>query len=125
MTTLTIIVPVYNETSTILEILKNISKVNIEKQIIVVDDYSSDSSREKILSMEHMIDKIILHEKNLGKGAAIKSAQKFINGKYVIIQDADLEYDPNDYEKLIEPLKKKEANAFGFHSSDFIIQRNA
>ena len=108
MTTLTIIVPVYNETSTILEILKNISKVNIEKQIIVVDDYSSDGSREKILSMKHMIDKIILHEKNLGKGAAIKSAQKFIKGQYVIIQDADMEYDPNDYEKLIEPLKKKQ-----------------
>ena len=108
MTTLTIIVPVYNETSTILEILKNISKVNIEKQIIVVDDYSSDGSREKILSMKHMIDKIILHEKNLGKGAAIKSAQEFIKGQYVIIQDADLEYDPNDYEKLIEPLKKKQ-----------------
>ena len=108
MTTLTIIVPVYNETSTILEILKNISKVNIEKQIIVVDDYSSDGSREKILSMKHMIDKIILHEKNLGKGAAIKSAQEFIKGQYVIIQDADLEYDPKDYEKLIEPLIKKQ-----------------
>jgi glycosyltransferase involved in cell wall biosynthesis len=108
MTTLTIIVPAYNETSTILEILKKISKVNIDKQIIVIDDCSSDDSREKILSMKYMIDKIILHDKNLGKGAAIKSAQKFIKGQYVIIQDADLEYDPNDYEKLIEPLKKKQ-----------------
>ena len=108
MTTLTIIVPAYNETSTILEILKNISKVNISKQLIVIDDCSSDDSREKILSMKYMIDKIILHDKNLGKGAAIKSAQKLIKGQYVIIQDADLEYDPNDYEKLIEPLKKKQ-----------------
>ena len=107
MTTLTIILPAYNETNTILEILKKISKVNMDKQVIVIDDCSSDDSREKIFSMKHMIDKIILHDKNLGKGAAIKSAQKFIKGQYVIIQDADLEYDPNDYEKLIEPLKKK------------------
>ena len=108
MTTLTIIVPTYNETNTILEILKKISKVNMDKQVIVIDDCSSDDSREKILSMKYMINKIILHDRNLGKGAAIKSAQKFIKGQYVIIQDADLEYDPNDYEKLIEPLKKKQ-----------------
>ena len=106
MTTLTIIMPVYNETRTISQILQKIFKIKIDKQLIVVDDFSSDGSREKILSFKDTIDKIILHEKNLGKGAAIKSAKEFINGKYVIIQDADLEYDPNDYEKLIEPLKK-------------------
>jgi len=111
MTTLTIIMPVYNETRTISEILQKIFKIKIDKQLIVVDDFSSDGSREKILSFKDRIDKIILHEKNLGKGAAIKSAKEFINGKYVIIQDADLEYDPNDYEKLIEPLKKKETKA--------------
>ena len=111
MTTLTIIMPVYNETRTISQILQKIFKIKIDKQLIVVDDFSSDGSREKILSFKDRIDKIILHEKNLGKGAAIKSAKEFISGKYVIIQDADLEYDPNDYEKLIEPLKKKETKA--------------
>ena len=108
MTTLTIIIPVYNETSTITEILQKVINVNIDKQIIVVDDYSTDNSKEKILIMKNKIDEIIFHEKNLGKGAAIKSGQKFVKGKYVIIQDADLEYDPNDYEKLIEPLKNKQ-----------------
>jgi len=108
MTTLTIIIPVYNETSTITEILQKVINVNIDKQIIVVDDYSTDNSREKILKMKNKIDEIIFHEKNLGKGAAIKSGQKFVKGKYVIIQDADLEYDPSDYEKLIEPLKNKQ-----------------
>ena len=108
MTTLTIIIPVYNETSTITEILQKVINVNIDKQIIVVDDYSTDNSKEKILIMKNKIDEIIFHEKNLGKGAAIKSAQKFVKGKYVIIQDADLEYDPSDYEKLIEPLKNKQ-----------------
>jgi len=104
MTTLTIIMPVYNETRTISQILQKISEIKIDKQLIVVDDFSSDGSREKILSFKDRVDKIILHEKNLGKGAAIKSAQEFIIGKYVIIQDADLEYDPSDYDKLMKPF---------------------
>ena len=109
MTTLTIIMPVYNETRTISQILQKIFKIKIDKQLIVVDDFSSDGSREKILSFKDRVDKIILHEKNLGKGAAIKSAKEFIIGKYVIIQDADLEYDPNDYDKLMEPLLEKKS----------------
>ena len=105
MKTLTIIVPVYNETSTISKILQKILKVNIDKQIIVVDDFSSDGSREKILKMKSRIDKIIFHKKNLGKGAAIRSAQKFVKGKYVIIQDADLEYNPGEYKQLLKAFK--------------------
>ena len=106
MNKLTIIVPVYNETRTICDILDKISKIKIDKQIIVIDDCSTDGSKEKILSKKSKIDKLLFHEKNLGKGAAIRSAQKYIDGDYIIIQDADLEYDPNDYYSLLEKISK-------------------
>ena len=100
MTILTVIVPVYNETNTIVKIIDQILKIKIKKQIIVVDDCSTDGSKEKIIKNKRKINKIIFHKKNLGKGAAIRTAQKYIKGKLVIIQDADLEYDPKDYKKL-------------------------
>tara|TARA_B100001250_G_C19764464_1_gene774046 strand:- start:98 stop:793 length:696 start_codon:yes stop_codon:yes gene_type:complete len=108
MKLLTIIIPVYNEKNTIIKIIDKIKALNFEKQIIVVDDYSSDGSRDIILESKDKIDKIILHDANLGKGAAIRSAQKYIEGKFTIIQDADLEYDPNDYFSLLEYIQKNE-----------------
>ena len=108
---LSIIIPVFNETNTILKILNRISKIKIKKQIIVVDDCSNDGTKEKIKKNKLNIDKVIFHKKNLGKGAAIKSAQKFVKGNYVIIQDADLEYNPKDYKKLLKPFSKKNTHA--------------
>ena len=109
---LTIIIPVYNEINTINILLKKVIEVGIDKQIIVVDDFSSDGTREIIIkNFENKIDKLILHEKNLGKGAAIISAKKYINGDFVIIQDADLEYDPNQYILFLNELKKKKIDA--------------
>ena len=105
MVYLTIIIPVYNETNTIIKILNKIKSVNITKQIIVVDDCSNDGTRQKLIKNKSKLDKLLLHNKNLGKGAAIRTAQKHIKGKFVIIQDADLEYNPYDYKKLIKPLK--------------------
>ena len=107
MKLLTVIIPVYNESKTITKILNKVIKIKISKQIILVDDCSTDNSKKKILNLKSKINKIIFHKKNLGKGAAIKSAQKFVKGSYVIIQDADLEYDPKDYFKIINVLKKK------------------
>ena len=107
MTILTIIIPVYNETNTIVKIIDQILKTKIKKQIIVVDDCSTDGSKEKIIKNKRKIHKIVFHKKNLGKGAAIRTAQKYIKGKLVIIQDADLEYNPKDYKKLIKPIIKK------------------
>ena len=107
MQKLTVIIPVYNESKTILKIIDKVLKVNIDKQIIVVDDCSSDDSANKILSISNKIDKIIFHEKNLGKGSAIKTAQKYVEGSHVIIQDADLEYDPKDYKNLMIPFFDK------------------
>ncbi len=103
---LTVIIPAYNEINTIDILLKKVLETKIEKQIIVVDDFSTDGTRERIISnFKEKIDKLIFHEKNLGKGAAIISAQKYVNGDYVIIQDADLEYDPNQYQLLINEAK--------------------
>lgn len=100
----TIIIPVFNEKNYITEIINRVKKnLNYKKQIIIVDDYSSDGSRLLIKNIKG-IDKKIFHKKNLGKGAAIKSATPHIKGNIVIIQDADLEYDPKDLNKLIKML---------------------
>ena len=106
---LSIIIPVYNEIKTIKKLLLKVVNQQIKDiQIIVVDDFSTDGTTEVIKNdLYQYIDKIIYHEKNMGKGAAIRSAQKFVNGDIVIIQDADLEYDPEDYEKLIDPIINK------------------
>ena len=104
---LTIIIPCYNEEKTIQKIIQKVLKQEyIKKQIIVVDDKSSDDYIKKILLFKNKINKIIFHNKNKGKGACIRSAQMYVKGDIVIIQDADLEYDPQDYKKLIDPIIK-------------------
>ncbi|MBD3363237.1 glycosyltransferase [Candidatus Dojkabacteria bacterium] len=108
---LSIIIPCFNEKNTIIEIIKKIEKVNlgtIEKEIIIVDDGSDDGTN---LLLENLSNKyrVIFHTRNKGKGACIKSALKYVNGEIVLIQDADLEYDPNDYPSLIKPILKKQS----------------
>ena len=103
---ISVIIPCFNEVRTIGAIVDKINKLkNLNIQIIVVDDCSTDGSldfiKKKIINK---IDRLVIHKKNLGKGAAIKSAVKFIKGDIVIIQDADLEYNPKDYYKLINPI---------------------
>ena len=105
MVSLTIIIPVYNETNTIIKIINKINSINLSKQIIVVDDCSNDGTKQKLIKNRSKIDKLLFHNKNLGKGAAIRTAQKHIRGRFVIIQDADLEYNPKDYKNLIIPLR--------------------
>lgn len=115
MKTLSIIIPVYNEENTITGILRQVTAVNlglIQKQIIAVDDGSTDKTAEilKKLSSGYLI---LRHEKNLGKGAAIKTALPHLRGEYTIIQDADLEYDPADWPKLLAALDKNTAAVYG------------
>lgn len=109
MKKISIIIPCYNESKTIGKILKKILNQNyIKKQIIIVDDNSSDNSLEIIKKYSKNINKIILHKNNKGKGACIISAKKYIKGSAVIIQDGDLEYDPRDYKKLLNPIFNKQ-----------------
>tara|TARA_Y100000768_G_scaffold375898_1_gene347260 strand:+ start:645 stop:1349 length:705 start_codon:yes stop_codon:yes gene_type:complete len=104
----TIIIPVFNEKNYIDKIIKRIKKnIFYDKQIIVVDDCSHDGS-SKIIKKIKDIDKKIFHKKNMGKGAAIKSATPYIKGNYVAIQDADLEYNPKDLNKLLKIMITKD-----------------
>jgi glycosyltransferase involved in cell wall biosynthesis len=107
---ISIIIPCYNEVSNLEKIIKKINQQkNIKKEIILVDDFSNDGSRYLIKKFLYKkVDKVIYHKKNYGKGACIKSALRNINGDIVLIQDADLEYDPRDYKKLITPIIKKD-----------------
>ena len=82
-------------------------KINIKKQLIIVDDGSSDGTELVLKKYKNKISKLIIHKKNLGKGAAIKSGQKYIKGKYIGIQDADLEYDPRDLKKIVNEMDKR------------------
>ena len=107
MIKLTIIIPVYNEIKTIEKLIKKILKINIKKQLIIVDDGSSDGTELVLKKYKKSIDKLIIHKKNLGKGAAIKSGQKYVIGKYIGIQDADLEYDPRDLKKIVNEMDNK------------------
>ena len=101
-----IIIPCYNEQSTIKEIINKISsQSNIEKEIIVVDDYSNDKTREILeKDLKKSVNKIILNERNYGKGYSIKKGIENASGDCILIQDADLEYDPSDYDKLLDPI---------------------
>ena len=105
---LTILIPCYNEKNTIIKIISKIKKQKIKKQIIIIDDCSTDGTRLILKSkLKKKVNTIIFHKKNYGKGAAINSGKKFIKGDIVLIQDADLEYYPEDYSKLIKPIIKK------------------
>ena len=109
---LSIIIPVFNERNTILKILAQIEKLkDLTKEIIIVDDCSTDGTTEILKKLNIKKYKTVYHKKNLGKGAAIKSAVKFITGDIVIIQDADLEYDPRDYKKIIHFIKNNQYQA--------------
>ncbi|MGD0987438.1 MAG: glycosyltransferase family 2 protein [Candidatus Sulfotelmatobacter sp.] len=106
-----VIVPVYNEAAHVEELLQAILASPVKKEVIVVDDGSTDGTREKLQSMPLADDvTVIFHEKNCGKGAAIRTALEYARGEYILIQDSDLEYDPQDYPALLLPLELRQAN---------------
>jgi len=107
MARLSVIIPVYNEEKTIKEVIGKVKKAkigNIAKEMIIVDDFSTDNTRNILKNLENKSLKVFYHKKNMGKGAAIRTGLKNSTGDILIIQDADLEYNPSEYKRLLKPI---------------------
>ena len=108
---LSVVIPVYNEKTTIMEVLERVRRVDLPKEIIIVDDCSTDGTREILQALPTSADlKIILLPRNSGKGAALRAGFAAVSGDIVVIQDADLEYDPAEYGNLIQPILANKAD---------------
>ena len=108
---LSIVIPVYNESSTIYEVIKRVEAVNGDKEVIIVDDGSTDGTRTLLKKYEEKEGfKVIYQPKNKGKGAALRAGFEIAKGEVIIVQDADLEYNPKDYPVLLEPILDNRAD---------------
>ena len=122
---LSIVVPVFNEDVLITEALDKILSTPYQKEIIIIDDGSTDGTLDILLKRDHPDVKVILHEKNFGKGKAIQTGLNHICGDIILIQDADLEYDPSEYPILLQPIISGKADVvfgsrFAGHGSNYV-----
>ncbi len=108
---LSVVIPVYNEKDTIHEIIRQVKDVDIPKEIIIIDDYSTDGTRALLKEITDNDIRLFFHEKNMGKGAALRTGFANVSGDIVIVQDADLEYDPKEYHNLLAPILDGRADA--------------
>ena len=108
---LSVVIPVFNERATIREIFRAVSAVDVEKEIVIVDDFSTDGTREVLPELAAAGARVLLHDRNRGKGAALRTGFAAASGDLVVVQDADLEYDPREYPKLLEPILAGDADA--------------
>lgn len=126
MKTLSVVIPVFNEEKTIKDLLQKVNGVilpKIQKEIIVVDDSSTDQTKEALSNIKGVKFKLIRHKENKGKGAAVRTGIKEAKGDFVIIQDADLEYNPQDYSKLLEPIIEGKAKVvFGTRLKNYPLK---
>jgi glycosyltransferase involved in cell wall biosynthesis len=113
MRKLSVIVPVYNERNTLVEILRRMRAVElpdgVEREIIIVDDGSDDGTRDVLKQLSDSTVRVVMHDMNQGKGAAVRTGLETATGDYVLIQDADLEYDPEDWPRLMHPVLRGRA----------------
>jgi glycosyltransferase involved in cell wall biosynthesis len=107
---ISVIIPVFNEQSTIVEIIRRVREVSFPKEIIIVDDGSVDGTREALKQVVGTDIRMTYHDCNRGKGAALRTGIALADGEIIVIQDADLEYDPLDFEKLIRPIMDGKAD---------------
>lgn len=106
-----VVIPVFNERDTIAEIVRRVQSVGVHHEIIIVDDYSLDGTRDVLLQLAEQPDiRVFMHGYNRGKGAALRTGFAEVEGDVVVIQDADLEYDPRDYPQLLAPIERGEAD---------------
>jgi glycosyltransferase involved in cell wall biosynthesis len=121
--TLTVLMPVFNEQATLAEIIRRVRQVDVglTLELIIVDDGSSDGTNKILRTLEDSTVRVIAHEKNQGKGAALRTGLAHANGDIVVIQDADLEYDPEDWPALLAPILKGKASVV--YGSRFTGQR--
>jgi glycosyltransferase involved in cell wall biosynthesis len=115
------VVPVYNEARTLEEIVSRVQAVDVDKEILLVDDGSTDGSRDlaDALAERHDNVRVLKHDENRGKGAALKTGFRAARGDIVIVQDADLEYDPQDFPRLLKPFERKSADVV--YGSRFLV----
>lgn len=119
---ISVVMPVFNELQTLEEILEKVRAVDLDKEIIIVDDYSTDGTRELLKKMAlRDNERVFFHEQNMGKGAALRTGFQQVRGDYVMIQDADLEYDPQDYHRMLKPVQEGKARVV--YGSRFIGER--
>jgi glycosyltransferase involved in cell wall biosynthesis len=103
---LTVVIPVYNERGTVMTVLEKVKSLPVSKEIIVIDNLSTDGTRELLETVSDPEIRVVLQSKNLGKGTSVKLGFAMAKGEWVIIQDADLEYEPNDILRLLEHAEK-------------------
>lgn len=121
---ISVVMPVFNEENTIREIIKKVQDINIDKEIIIVDDCSTDKTGDILKNLKGDDIKVLFHDKNSGKGGALRTGFRHVTGDIVIIQDADLEYDPKEYYKLITPIVEGHADVvYGSRLSGGMPQR--
>jgi glycosyltransferase involved in cell wall biosynthesis len=110
---LSIVIPVFDEKNTIAEVVHRVRQIDVgmEKELLIVDDGSSDGTQDVLKTMDHPEVRIFFHKKNMGKGAALQTGFSNAGGDIVLIQDADLEYDPTDYPTLLAPILDGRADA--------------
>ena len=112
--TLSVVIPVYNENATIQRVISSVltAPISLAKELVIVDDFSRDGTRELLQSLPPTPGiKILMHDRNRGKGAAIRTGFEHVTGEIVIVQDADLEYDPADFPVLLQPILTGRADA--------------